>query len=310
MENQPDSNPQNSQHLNSASVNPDISPEQKMSLLFPVLITLLISAVVFGLGGFYLGKKSFTVFNTQVSENKAKEQVEQPTPSPILKTTNSQTLLDITDLLTNGEFKPVDRQTMWWVSDDGWSILVDNSETIALFRAKAHSELQDPKSETSKIVETVSSYFANQGYSQNRNNSSDNVTDDAYYDFIRGFENNNEKCLLLVKPDESYYQDENKQMVAVPNIVVSCSNSSSVDASYNKQINYLKAMNDRKAVIYIQEETDSAAKANVNWRRTGAFALFSKKNGNWEMIYLGQDRPSCQLLEEYDFPKKIHDSCF
>lgn len=310
MENSSTPNQQEFQSSDSVKVEQNTYSKQKASLLFPIAITLLISAVVFGLAGFYVGKKSSIVPNTQVSENKTEEQVEQATPAPILKTTNSQTLLDITDLLADEELKPVDRQNMWWVSNDNWSILVEDSEAMGLVRAKAYAELQEPASVTSKIVENISSYFINQGYTQNQNNSSQSTSDDSFYDYIKGFENNKEKCLLSVNPDESYYQDENKQMVAVPNIVVSCSNSSFFNASYNKQIPYLKAMNDRKAVIYIQEETDSAIKANVNWRRTGAFALFSKKNGNWEMIYLGQDQPSCQVLEKYDFPKEVHDSCF
>jgi hypothetical protein len=310
MENPSTINQQNLHTSDSVKVEQRTYSKQKTSLFFPIVITLFISAVVFGLGGFYLGKKSSTIPNTQVSENKAKEQVVQASPTPIPRTTNSQTLLNITDLLTDEEFMPVDRQTMWWVSDDNWSILVDNSESVGLVRAIAYFELQNPTSETSKIVETLSSYFAKQGYNQNRNNSSENVADDTYYDFIRGYENNNEKCLLSVNPDESYFQDENKQMVAYPNIVISCSDLASFDASYNKQIPYLKAMNDRKAVIYIQDQTDSAVKANVNWRRTGSFALFLKMNGFWEMIYRGQDQPSCQTLEKYNFPKEIHDSCF
>lgn len=308
--NQSDPNPQASQQL-SNPIGQSQTPQSKTNLLLPVLITLLISAVVFGFGGFYLGKKLSNTPNTQIEENNSIRDVEQiSTPTPVSKTISSQTLQTLTDLLADEKFKQLDRQTMWWVSDDSWSILVDNSEFIGLVRAKAYSELQDPTSVTSEIVKNVTSYFISQGYSQNHNNSSQSVSDDTFYDYIKGFENDNEKCLLSINPDESYYQDENKQMVADPNIVISCSNLSSFDANYMKQIPYLKAMNDRKAVIYVQEETDTAAIANVNWRRTGSFALFSKKNGYWKMIYRGQGQPSCQILEEYDFPEEIHDSCF
>lgn len=299
----------NSQQLNAASVKQNLVSKLKAILLVSILITFFIGTAIFGFGGFYLGKKVSFPPNTQIEANKIKGQIAQATPTPVLKTINSQTLRDIIGLFEDVTFEVVDHQTMWWVSNDNWSILVNNSEGLGLVSAKAYSELHDPTSVNSEIIENITSYLITQGYKQSQRNSSQSVSDDTFYDYIKGFENNHEKCLLSVNPDESYYQDDNKQMVASPNIIISCSTTNSFDASYKKQIPYLKAMNDRKAVISIQIETETAAKARIHWRRTGAFALFSKNNKFWEMIYLGQDQPSCKVLEIHNFPKEIHDSC-
>lgn len=75
MENPTIPNPQNPQQLNNVPVEQNISPKQKTSLLIPVLITLLISAIVFGGGGYYFGKLS--------SVTQPVTQYEQPTPTPV-----------------------------------------------------------------------------------------------------------------------------------------------------------------------------------------------------------------------------------
>jgi hypothetical protein len=159
------------------------------------------------------------------------------------------------------------------------------------------------------LVNEVNNFFDDNEFNKSTRNSSKSVTDDSFYDYILGYQKNDERCLLTVNPDESYYYGENGEKVAIPNIVISCSKGE-FQRSYDEQIPFLKAMNDRTAVIGIKKMNDVAAKVQVHWRRTGSYALFSKKNGSWEMIYRGQDQPSCLTLQKYSFPSEIHSDCY
>lgn len=58
MENQPDLNPQNSQQLDNTPVEQTPVPRQKGILLIPILVIFLLSASVFGFGGYLLGRQS------------------------------------------------------------------------------------------------------------------------------------------------------------------------------------------------------------------------------------------------------------
>ncbi len=87
MENQPTSNPQICQQPGSAPVEDDTSPKQKTSLLFPVLITLLVSAIVFGIGGYYLGinKTSTPLPNDSADNTTTTGQALQPSVTPVFE---------------------------------------------------------------------------------------------------------------------------------------------------------------------------------------------------------------------------------
>ncbi len=78
MENQSAINPSENVPVNSTPVSqPTIQPQTKVNLIAPILLTMLISAVVFGFGGYLLGKltnktNSFPITSPQNAEtNKA-----------------------------------------------------------------------------------------------------------------------------------------------------------------------------------------------------------------------------------------------
>lgn len=81
MENQTPPNPQDSQQLNNSSIEPNLAPKQKNSLLWPVLITFLISGVIFGLGGYFLGSQSLN--NKQAVVEQKNSPVSTPTPEVV-----------------------------------------------------------------------------------------------------------------------------------------------------------------------------------------------------------------------------------
>ena len=82
MENQPITNPSDISSTNPIAVSqPPTQSQTKINVIVPVLVTLLVSAILFGFGGYYLGKTS-----SQPTENSPKNQaaivVVTPTPLP------------------------------------------------------------------------------------------------------------------------------------------------------------------------------------------------------------------------------------
>lgn len=69
MENQPIANSSNNFPVNSAPLTQSPIPSQtKVNLLIPMVLTVLVSAVIFGLGGYYLGRQSTRSANLPSSE--------------------------------------------------------------------------------------------------------------------------------------------------------------------------------------------------------------------------------------------------
>lgn len=80
MENSPIINTQNSQQSSNFPVEQNTSPRQKMNVLFLVLITSLISALIFGFGGYYWGRNNQNKLQMLPADQSLGNQT--PTPLP------------------------------------------------------------------------------------------------------------------------------------------------------------------------------------------------------------------------------------
>ena len=149
MENQQLINPPNVSSADFTPVNQPVSPP---SLVLSVILTALVSAVIFGFGGYYLGRQSSGFQNAPVQTDSPPTPV-PATPIPI----KNQFLSELLTLLDG--FKVIDRDSMWWVSDDNWSVSVKGVESIGMVNAKAYSELGDKNSQTYRLVTTVTGFF-------------------------------------------------------------------------------------------------------------------------------------------------------
>src|SRR3990167_7565819 len=99
MENQPTTNPSDISSPNSTVINqPLILPQTKTNLMMPILATLLVSAVLFGAGGYYLG--------TQSSKTSSSEQQTEISPSPYATASStSQEIKNETPNSTTGSWQ-------------------------------------------------------------------------------------------------------------------------------------------------------------------------------------------------------------
>lgn len=201
-----------------------------------------------------------------------------------------------------------DDASLRWISDDNWTILVRPAETIELVRPSAYKELTDSQSFTSRLVAEVASYLDNRGFTRSARNSSKTPGDTTFYDYQQAWQKGQERCLLRVNPDQSFSQDSTGKMIPFPHITLTCS-LGTFQTSYDSQLPYLKALNNRRAVIVVSKSAPTAAKVFVSYSRSGSFALMVKKAGVWQLIYEGQDQPRCSVLKANSFPAEIHSEC-
>lgn len=226
---------------------------------------------------------------------------------------NSQILIDLLDALKPERFVPVEISQTWWVSNDGWNIRIFNPQTIGLIHNTAYSELETPSSKTRQVITLAIEYFNNNGFLKNTLSSSKNFNDESLYNYYLAYEKDKEQCVLVVNKDTSGKLGSSGESIPNPNITISCFDSILYQESYDSQIPFLRAMNDKKAGVYINKinTENSAAIAGVSWRSPGGtFALFVKQNGVWKMIYNGQDTPKCSVLQKYNFPEEIYSACY
>lgn len=190
---------------------------------------------------------------------------------------------------------------MTWISDDGWNVYTQNTSGLGLFREKAYGEIAVPDSFTSLLVDEIKNFFIEKGFTENNQNTQNKLSDTE--DFILAYKKGWERCMLTIEGlakglsvDGSY-----------PNVRLECS-AGSFRQIYDEQTPLLKATGKKTFTIYSIVKSDDGFSASANM--SDGFALFSRRNGNWEMIYWGQDQPSCLILQKYNFSKEVHDSCY
>jgi hypothetical protein len=292
---------------------PQTELPKKRSKWPKIVINILVLIVLLALGvfGYWFLKDKISEIEV-ASPTPSPTALPSPSPKPTPKTINS--LIDYLDekpfyATSSLKFSPDGKYGMWWVSDDGWSILIPEVESIGIVSAGAAEELKSEDSFTHQLINATGDYFSSTGFIKSDQNSSRSFIDETFYDYIQAYQKGEERCVVVVNPDEMWQKNgETGEMKPVANISVMCSENT-FSENYEAQLPFLQALDERSAVIEVQTASDVAAKVSVNWRRTGAFALLVKVDGEWTKIYQGQDQPSCEVLEENNFPEEIHSEC-
>lgn len=107
MENQPITNPSETTPISSAPVVQPSAPIQtKTNLVMPILLTVLVCAIIFGFGGYYIGKQSSIGQQLTSGGQNTSGVILPSSPSPALTTPTSTTVnaLDNMKVYTNTAF--------------------------------------------------------------------------------------------------------------------------------------------------------------------------------------------------------------
>ncbi len=193
----------------------------------------------------------------------------------------------------------------WWISDDGWSILVPTKFT---FVAKVTPIDSNPNKDVMlDISSKVGEIMKEKGFVLNEMNSSENIQDTKFYDYVRAYQRDDEKCLITASPDVG------TSVEGTPfhsTFTLGCFDGAVFQTSYEEQIPFLKGLNDKNAVIRNIQVKGNMASMAINWRRTGAVAFMYRLGNEWKKIIIAQGVPSCSELEENKVPKEYWIDCF
>ncbi len=191
------------------------------------------------------------------------------------------------------------KSSQWWISDDGWSIIDPNTVSITSSVSTSNVEHQSPVNPLNPLAKElnnlISKIFLDNDFALNTLNTSKSETDNEFYDYVVAFQKDETRCILKTNGDYGEY-------------TISCSNS--FQEAYEKQIPYLKALNNRNSIVSVRERIGDFVWLNVHLRRTGYLALMKDNGEEIKLIFTGQEAPFCDLMIENQVPKEVYGACY
>lgn len=188
--------------------------------------------------------------------------------------------------------------SLWWVNDDGYSIINDGSDAVELQFQGCDAEFPVDFSESQlQLVDEIKGVLLKNGFTISKQNTSKSRQDDEFYDYVVGFEKSDLKAVVVISPDcwasgeEPFHQS------------FTFSYTDEFSANAAAQLPYLEDLGMRDGeVIHVEKVEGDFALINVNYRRTGHFIVAKRINNRWKEIFGGQDSPSCALLQKWNVP--------
>lgn len=141
-------------------------------------------------------------------------------------------------------------------------------------------------------ISVARNVLENRGFVLNKENSSKDFSDRSFYDYVQSYEKGDNLCVVRVNPDN--YQFD-----------FSCGES--LSEAYKEQLPFLEALGlkDKNATIKIKNKKDDYYEVGIGYIRTGEIAVLKKENGNYRVLYKGQEAPSCELIDEENIPYEV-----
>ncbi len=199
----------------------------------------------------------------------------------------------------------IKQKNTWWISEDGWSILVPTDLSII---AKVSPEQYYPnKNEFTILNSIVKDEMIKNGFTLNNLNSSGNEEDTKFYDYVLAYEKDDVKCVVTSSPDVGHGADDTKDY---SEFSFSCFSNDLLNNAYEKQTPFLKGLQEKDAVVSHIKIQGNRAQMALNWRRTGAVAFMYKDGEDWRKVIVAQGIPSCSELEQNSVPQEYWVDCF
>lgn len=196
----------------------------------------------------------------------------------------------------------------WWDTKDGYSITGLASSTYISF--PCGENLDAYKTQISKIYPDVEGILTSHGFVKNIENSSTSTQDQTFYDYVSAYEKEGAKCTITANPDCMGDQvDKNKFSQSIS---VACIDDNDFQKLYRDEYQILKELNEKGAMLsgVFYSNDNQFLRANINWRRTGAYIVEKRDGSSWKHLITGQDIPSCKIVIENKIPKEIIPSCY
>ena len=199
---------------------------------------------------------------------------------------------------------------LWWVSEDGFSIISDDSLSVETkyFNCEADNNTDQRKFWTENAIqqsETVDVIMQQAGFKVNELNTSDSLEDLQFVDYVRAYERGKTKAVLVVNADCWSVGSVDSPLY----YSTSFSITDDFDVNYEAQSPYLIDLNLKDVVIHVSNVVDNWAAINVNYRRSGHYVIAEKVDGKWIERFGGQDIISCTLRNDLQIPLELAPDC-
>ncbi|MFQ5662162.1 MAG: hypothetical protein ACE5F2_02845, partial [Candidatus Paceibacteria bacterium] len=184
-----------------------------------------------------------------------------------------------------------------WNDDSGYSILVPSTESFLIAKPRVGCFERDlVQNIFDKELFIAKKVFIERGFMLDITNSSVDTLDDQFYDYIQAYKKDDELCSVVVNPDCSSYQGSNGE--TAHQLKVSCGNTFS--EARVEQIPFLETLElrNKNSIVRIKNQSGQFFEVGVGSVRGGSTAILKKENDNYRILFIGQESPSCSLIDE------------
>lgn len=191
-----------------------------------------------------------------------------------------------------------------WNDDDGYSIFIPSTEAFFLvkprmgcFEPDLVPDLFDQELSVAKKV------FTERGFVLDKTNSSTSTSDRHFYDYIQAYKKGGELCTVVANPDCSSYEGSKGQVEH--QLRVSCGNT--FTKARVEQLPFLKALElkDKNRTARVRTQKGQFFQVGMGYVRGGSTAILKKENDNYQVLFIGQESPSCNLIDEEKIPNEV-----
>lgn len=200
---------------------------------------------------------------------------------------------------------------VWWISDDGWNILVENTHhvTIRIPASSIPNNIEPVRTNFSiKFQKIIASIMKKHDLLISNKSSSMSTADKRYYDYIQAYEGSGLLCTALTNADR--FSDVSTYDKMVIEMQLNCADNKRFEAEYERQLPFLKGLNEKNSVISRLEVKNNVARMQIRGRRTGAEAFLYKSGNAWKKIIVSQQAPQCSELIRNNIPTEFWTSCY
>ena len=192
---------------------------------------------------------------------------------------------------------------LWWVIDEGFSVINDNEKALEFRRFNCELDLMPKENDLArKLSETVEEIMFANGFELNSDNSSESIVDDKFYDYVRAYEKENIKAVYVQSPD--CWANDNEQM----HLSSYFSITTKLAKNKSDQLPILQDLNiGPDAIVHLTNRVDDFAIISVNFRRTGHYIIAKYIDGHWQELFSGQEAPPCSLTKKWQIPESLAD---
>ncbi len=274
-----------------------IQSTPKLFLLFPVLLALIF--VVFVLVTSY--KRTISGANNSKLIN------QQLAATPPANPARNETAL-FTELstqfatITQKKITTISDQTIIWQTEDGLTIFIPN---VSGLQISAGHDLEYVKNTVEPFIPIVQQAFVALGFTLNQLNSSKTINDQKVAGYTLAYENANLKCEFQVET-QSNTTGNSANVVDVPMKILCTPN---YQQAYDDQQKFAAVYRNKGVGVNYKNVAGDFASVNVSNGNSGSNAILKLEGDQYQIIFSGQDIPSCALINKYQIPKGIVAEC-